>query len=422
MKFLCPGCNAKYRIDDSKIPPGGASLRCKKCGTRIPLHRPDPDAEIATVILPDGPPRGQPLIQEPIPPATGPPHKNGESGLPQTQKERLVDQFVAAGDESAAAKMLYELIKQSAREKNFIKAESLRSKLYEVAPMALNEIVGANEIIEEEKSKSIDPEHLARWKTLYDTLENDEASELYYAMQHLEIPAGKPLFEHRQHDSNLYFLQKGELKMVHYDEKKGRDVVIKELFPGDVVNHEAFFSFTLCTTGAVAQKAAAVSYLEQTILGHWKEKFPGLEPKLATFCHSKLKTAALIEKAGIDLRAHPRHLTQLKAMIQLVDSTGDPVQNPFQVSLFDISAGGVSFGLKLNKRSDAAWFLGHGLLLQSSYMMSGTRRKIKKKGRIVAAHLQPFGESSIHVCFDSLLEEDIIADIVEISAAPAEGH
>lgn len=35
MEISCPHCNTKYRIDVSRVPPGGKSVKCKKCGRRL---------------------------------------------------------------------------------------------------------------------------------------------------------------------------------------------------------------------------------------------------------------------------------------------------------------------------------------------------------------------------------------------------
>jgi predicted Zn finger-like uncharacterized protein len=39
MKFICTKCNAKYNIEDSKIPKGGAKVRCKKCQNPITISK-----------------------------------------------------------------------------------------------------------------------------------------------------------------------------------------------------------------------------------------------------------------------------------------------------------------------------------------------------------------------------------------------
>ncbi|HSP17949.1 MAG TPA: zinc-ribbon domain-containing protein, partial [Myxococcaceae bacterium] len=38
MRVTCPSCQAAYNIDERRIPPGGAKLRCSACQTLIPLR------------------------------------------------------------------------------------------------------------------------------------------------------------------------------------------------------------------------------------------------------------------------------------------------------------------------------------------------------------------------------------------------
>ena len=133
MKIQCPNCKAGYQVDDAKIPDKGAYVRCKKCQTKFLIQR-ETEAE-------------------------GPESAKVFEGSISAQ-EKLVDVYIEENNQEKAVKLLCELITRYAMENNFIKAEALRDKLYEVAPFALNEIIKAAEIIAEEKRKSLDPRHL----------------------------------------------------------------------------------------------------------------------------------------------------------------------------------------------------------------------------------------------------------------------
>ena len=39
MKVSCPSCGTNYNIDDKRIPPGGAKLKCAKCQSTFPIKR-----------------------------------------------------------------------------------------------------------------------------------------------------------------------------------------------------------------------------------------------------------------------------------------------------------------------------------------------------------------------------------------------
>ena len=119
----------------------------------------------------------------------------------------------------------------------------------------------------------------------------------------------------------------------------------------------------------------------------------------------------MIQKSGIQLRGHKRVKFSRNALIQPLDNSGKPLRSPYKVSLFDISAGGVSYGFKLSKKEDASQLLDSWINIQTVYQNQTGKHRINCNGKIVAVHLQPFGESSVHVQFEELLAEQVIIDI-----------
>ena len=51
MKVSCPSCQTNYNIDDKRIPPGGAKLKCARCQTTFPI-KPGSDAVATPVAIP----------------------------------------------------------------------------------------------------------------------------------------------------------------------------------------------------------------------------------------------------------------------------------------------------------------------------------------------------------------------------------
>ncbi len=410
MKIVCPNCKSEYQVQETKIPAKGAYTSCKSCRTRFFVQR-EPEPAVKENRVQQYPAAQKSTDMFAPPTETAEQQEVTEDNL--GKQEQLVEQYIKQDNQEAAAKVLFELIVKYAKQKNFNKAEALRDKLYEDAPMALNEIVKSGEIIEEEKSQSIDQNHLKVWNDLYNRLESGEVIELYYTMKPCSFTAGQAVFKQGDNISNLYFVQDGQLELSRYDQKYGQEKILKQLKAGDVANLEPFFSFTVCTTSLTAASESKLTYLENSILAKWTDTFPGLGAKLSSFCHGQNKVSDLVKKTGADLRAYERFIVSHRAVIQLLDSTGKPVQNPFKVSLFDISAGGFSFGLKINRKEQAAQFLGHQLYMQTVYRLEGAPKKVGQKGKIVAVHLQPFGfgESSIHVQFQNPLDEKIVETI-----------
>lgn len=409
MKIECPHCKSGYTVDDAKIPAKGAYTLCKNCGQRF-LVKKNTGSGTPENSVPQKSATRQ--FSDTFETETDAAEKDQKFQASIDKQEQLVENYIKQDDQEAAAKLLFELIVKHAKEKNFHKAEALRNKLYEAAPMAVNEIVKSGEIIEEEKTQSIDQHHLKVWADLYNRLEPGEASELYYAMKTATLKAGQTAYKQGDTNSHLYFIQYGALNLSRYDQKDGEEKKITELKPGDITNIEPFFSFTVCTTSLTATTASELTYLEKSNLSKWKNTFPGLEPKLNSFCRSQKNLVSdLVKKIGTSLRAHERFIVSLKAVVQLLDNTGKPIHKPFRITVFDISAGGFSFALKINKKEQAAGYLGHRLYMRILHRVEGVNKKIGQKGRIVAVHLQPFGESSIHVQFQSPLDESLVASI-----------
>ncbi len=49
MRVTCPSCQTAYNIDERRIPPGGAKLKCSTCQTLIPLRPPEAAAAAPSV-------------------------------------------------------------------------------------------------------------------------------------------------------------------------------------------------------------------------------------------------------------------------------------------------------------------------------------------------------------------------------------
>lgn len=206
--------------------------------------------------------------------------------------------------------------------------------------------------------------------------------------------------------------------MLYQDPSEEKEVLLKELTPGAIANNSAFFSFTVCTTSLIAATESEVSFLEQDILSKWKDNFPGIEGKLNSFCDSFERVSDVIQKAGLNLRAYKRLRTSINAIIQLLDKSGKPLKRPFKVFLFDIAEGGVCYKFKLNKKEEAKQLQEHHLNLQTIYKSSKGQEKLNRNGKIVAVHIHPFDESTVHVQFEKPLDEKVVMDIGRMIRPP----
>jgi len=325
------------------------------------------------------------------------------------ESEKMVDQHIGNDDTNAAVKLLFKLIVQSAREKNFTKAEQLRERMLEVDPMALDEIISSAEIIEEEKSQALDPIHMQIWSSLYDTLNTEEKNELYYSMKDAALGINQPVFLQGKLNTNLYFINQGQLKVIYQD--KAGDVLLNTLGAGQLAGQENFFSNTICTTSLITLNNVNLKYLEKDVLLKWKKEFPTLEQKLFDFCSGFQNATGLLQSKKMDRRALKRVKISGKGLFKLLNRAGEPIGKSFKGDLADISVGGLSFEIRISKEETARLLLGRKLNISFNYSKSMPNILFDQNGIIVGVYPYPFEDYSIHVKFDKMLDKSVIDTI-----------
>jgi CRP-like cAMP-binding protein len=335
------------------------------------------------------------------------PAKTEPAGDVLSGQMALVDQHVEKGDTESAVKLLFDMIVKYTGEKDFETAESLRDRLMEVNPMALTEIVKSGEIIDEGKSGSIDQEHLDTWAALYKTLTQEETSTLFYAMKSAEFEPKQVVFREGERNSNLYFINKGQLRMFFMEEE---EKVIKELDEGDVMGEDTFFNLTVCTASVMALCDVEVNFLEKDVLAKWEKRDLGIESKLRDYCLKLDKISDLLKKKGLDRRSQKRIEISNKVSIQSLDASRAPRGKSLTGTLADICGGGVSFYLKSPKENVVNMFTEPRMNLTFIINTGESQQNIEQTGTVVAA-IHHFYDYSIHVKFDKMLDEKTIQDI-----------
>ena len=320
--------------------------------------------------------------------------------------ENLVNQHIAKGETDAAVKLLFKMIVKRAEEKNFPQAEQLRDRLLEVDPMALDEIISSAELIEEGKSQSLDPIHMQIWSRLYDVLDTEEKNELFYSMKDLVLGVNKAVFSQGKLDTNLYFINQGQLKMIYQD--KAGDVLLYTLGPGQLAGQENFFSNTVCTTSLITLSNVNIKYLAKETLLKWKNELPALEQKLNDFCDGFPSATKLLQSKKMDRRILKRVKLSGKGLINLLNREGAPIGKSFKGALSDISTGGLSFEIRISKEDTARLLLGRRISIALKVSKNISNHKIEPKGVIVGVYPFPFEDYSIHVKFDKKLDQAVV--------------
>jgi len=328
----------------------------------------------------------------------------------KSKREALVDQSISQNDIEWACKLLFDLIVDYAKEKNFKKAEALHEKLYETDPMALTEIVRSEEIIEEEKSESVDREHLEIWTGLYALLSTSERNALYYSMKSKKFQAGEPIMEQGKLNSRLYFINKGEVKALY--NQGGKENLIKLLGVGDIIGQEPFFSATVCTVSMVPLNSVKATYLEIDALKKWKKGVQALESKLYNYCLKNDLVKKELEGKNIERRSDKRVNLSGAVMFQLLDKAGKPLGKGYKGELSDLSAGGVSFIVKSSKKETVRMLLGRRLKISFKLpMRHNAYHNIEQLMTVIAAQPQVFDDYSIHLKFDTKWAKRMIEEI-----------
>jgi len=98
MIITCETCQAKYNIDESKIPPQGVKAKCTKCGGVLVIRRPEPEPMTPEIVIPVPRPQvaPQPEVAEPKPePKVQPPVTKPR---PQPEEEPPIDAGLSEED------------------------------------------------------------------------------------------------------------------------------------------------------------------------------------------------------------------------------------------------------------------------------------------------------------------------------------
>jgi len=329
------------------------------------------------------------------------------------EKERLVNQYLEQGNKDAAIKLLFDFVLACAKQGRFEAAEAMRSRIFEIDSMALDEIIRSGEIIEEEKRQAIDSEHRRIWAKLYDSLSVEEANALYFAFKKAAYQAGEIIFKQGEWKPRLYFIDGGQAKIVYFQDDT--EVYLKPVRTGQFSGEEAFFSPSICTTTMIAQSRIAAYYLDSDILGVWKTTSPVLESKLQSFVSGAEKISDLLKAKEKDRRRQRRITLGGRAEALLMDSSNNPAVRPFSMDLADISRGGACFVVGIRKRETAALLLGKRLWISYLHPLMGSSQSINQSGTVVGVHFHPFEDCTVNVKFDVPLPRELEVQLEKLS-------
>jgi len=270
---------------------------------------------------------------------------NGITGLPEEQAVRTV---LAQGKKDTARGMILDLVSRTARMGAFDQAERLREWLIDIDPTALGDIVRAAEIIDEEKKAAVDRGHLDVWKHLYRILTPEEYSTLYHCFEHRVYGPDETIVYQGTHQTALFFINSGKVKVFFRDGDS--DIEVKTMISGEILGAGVFFDASVWTVSAASVGQSDISILALRDLLRWHEEYPALKSKLNDFCHKFEDIDRFFRLSDKDRRKDPRTSISGRVSIDFLDRMGKSTGQKVKGELFDISAGGLSFFLRLSRK------------------------------------------------------------------------
>jgi len=326
------------------------------------------------------------------------------------QIDGKISDLLGKGQGTAASKLLYEKCIEAAEAKNFDEAEMLRDRILEIDPNALAEVIQAGEKIEEERSSTITLNHISIWQDLYDSLTTEEFNALYYSLKSKDYPAGSVVVEQGMSKACLYFINSGQARLTC--SRGDEEIFLRKLGPGEIVGAGPFFDVSVWTVSLTVYGKTNLHVLEREVFRELLDKYPGLEPCLATYCLKTETVPELLKMSGTDRRQHVRFPVTILVMHTILDDSGKPGMRSFKGEIVDLSVGGLSFYIRISRKENARFLLGKGIT--TSIPVEGGEA-VDCIGKIVAVRSLNYVDSdySVHVQFDELLPDDKVKGVVD---------
>ena len=287
----------------------------------------------------------------------------------------------------------------------------LREKLSEIDPMAFAEIVKSGEAIEDAKNGGDEGEFPEIRHDLTARMTPHEIATLYGSLKEITRDVDCSLFEQGQLNSHLFFIGRGEVKLVYHRGEK--TYLLKKLSTGDIAGTDTFFDYSVCTSSLITLSRVKLGILDQQTLDRWREAYPSLASKLRAFCLARETPGELIEKQGIDRRIHGRRACTGPVWVQLLSGRNTHLGNPFRGQLADISVGGASFHVKTSKPGNTRLLLGRAMELRFAAGFTTWDRPLSRKGTATAVKKQGANDYCLHVCFAAPLEPGAVGEIAD---------
>jgi CRP-like cAMP-binding protein len=314
--------------------------------------------------------------------------------------DQQIQSLIEQNKKTEAISLIMDLIREHAEKNDFAEAERYREMLLATDSMALQEIVSAAEIIENEKSAALDEALISTWDELIRALSLEEFSALFHATRTQSSAAGEIIAEQGDFLSNLFFVNSGRIQL--YTSSNSRDTPFKTVEAGEIFGANSFFDISVWTYNA-RSLGATLSVLTWKRLAALKEDYPTLQDKLLEYCNRFRTDPAYFEKSSTSRRKYERRKLSGRATMELLQLNGSETGQIARGELIDISQGGVAFVLRFHRKEYTLDLLGKHVKV--IIRPDNSPVPLQKNGMIkaVRSHDIAGNDYSIHLEFDELL-------------------
>ncbi len=335
-------------------------------------------------------------------------------------EEQKIYVLLGQNKKADAKALLFDLISTMASLQQFDQAEILCQRLAEIDPLALDDILKATALLEEQRSVAIDQAQVTNWGEMgiYDFLTTEEFNTLYSSMEHVTYATNETIVAHGDPQQRLFFVNKGRVKLFFRD-LHGNDILLKIVGPGEVFGIDSFFKASVSTVEVASVGTVDVFVLTQEALRKWQNIFPGMEAKLQDFCQQFVEHESL-KVMAIDRRVMERLNCEGRLAMAVLDDQGKVTGIALQGDMGDVSIGGIFFTIRISQKRHVSLLLGRKVLVSllggppDSPLTSGVA------GVVVAIYVQDptngdlvsYVQYAVHVQFDQPLRETDLATVV----------
>jgi hypothetical protein len=343
----------------------------------------------------------------------------GEQLITNFPEEQQIRAYLEQGNRAKAKALLSILIGKTAGMRQFVQAEKLREWLIDIDPTALTSILQAAEIIENEKSSSIDKDHLETWHGLYDIMGTEEFNTLYYSFEQKRYDAEEIIIKQGTILPVLFFINSGQIRL--YYKEDDAETLCKIIGSGEVLGASTFFSSSIWTINAAALEYTEVSVLDLEKTENWSRDYPALEAKLADYCMKFDGLKDFFQTTGKERREFERQKATGKIALIILDRYGKDTGITSKGDLVDISNGGIAFLVHMSQKRNARLLLGRNVSIVFSVETPESEKPFKVAGLVVAVspHKSKPNEYFVHIRFDDPIRTE---DMQEIVGAAKQEH